>query len=90
MTEVIKCCIYTITLLLYTSIKFTGIVLIRDRNGLNYIYIRTINQNSHDLAILDPFATFNLGIFISQSDHFGSPKNTCNDISRHFRTICNF
>ena len=38
MSEVIKCCIYTINLLLYTHIKLTGIMLIRDRNSLNYIY----------------------------------------------------
>ena len=36
MNEVIKCCIYTITLL-YTRIKLTGIMLIRDRNSFNYI-----------------------------------------------------
>ena len=43
MNEVIKCCIYTITLLLYTRIKLTGIMLIRDRNSFNYIYIRKMN-----------------------------------------------
>ena len=48
MNEVIKCCIYTITLLLYTRIKLTGIMLIRDRNSFNYIYIRKMNQNSND------------------------------------------
>ena len=48
MNEVIKCCIYTITLLLYTSIKLTGIMLIRKRNSFNYIYVRNINQNSND------------------------------------------
>ena len=46
--EVIKCCIYTITLLLYTRIKLTGIMQIRDRNSFNYIYIRKIYQNSND------------------------------------------
>ena len=39
MNEVIKCCIYAITLLLYTHIKLTGIMLIRDKNSFNYIYI---------------------------------------------------
>ena len=39
MNEVINYCIYTITLLLYTHIKLTGIMLIRDRNSFNYIYI---------------------------------------------------
>ena len=48
MNEVIKCCIYTITLLLYTCIKLTGIMLIRDRNSFNYIYIGKMNQNSND------------------------------------------
>ena len=43
MNEVIKCCIYTMALLLYTRIKLTGI---RDRNSFNYIYIRKMNQNS--------------------------------------------
>ena len=47
MNEVIKCCIYTITLL-STHIKLTGIMLIRDRNSFNYIYIRKMNQNSND------------------------------------------
>ena len=48
MNEAIKCCIYTITLLLYTRIKLTGIMLIRDRNSFKYIYIRKMNQNSND------------------------------------------
>ena len=50
MNEVIKCCIYTITLLLglYTRIKLTGIMLIRNRNSFKYIYVRKINQNSND------------------------------------------
>ena len=48
MNEVIKCSIYTITLLLYTHIKLTGIMLIRDRNSFNYIYARKNNQNSND------------------------------------------
>ena len=48
MNEVIKCCIYTITLLLYTRITLTGIMLIRNRNSLNNIYVRKINQNSND------------------------------------------
>ena len=39
LNEVIKCCIYTITLLLYTHIKITGIMLIYDINSLNYMYI---------------------------------------------------
>ena len=45
MNEVIKCCIYAITLL-YTHIKLTGIMLIRDRNSFNYIYIWKMTQNS--------------------------------------------
>ena len=48
MNEVIKCCIYTITLLLYTRIKLTGIMLMRNRNSINYIHVRIINQNSND------------------------------------------
>ena len=48
MNEVIQCCIYTITLLLYTRIKLTGIMLIRDINSFIYIDIRKINQNSND------------------------------------------
>ena len=47
MNEVIKCCIYTITsIILYTRIKLTGIMLIFDRNSFNYIYVRKMNQNS--------------------------------------------
>ena len=48
MNKVIKCCIYTITLLLYTRIKLTGIMLIRDINSLNYIYMRKMNQNNNE------------------------------------------
>ena len=48
MNEVIKCCIYTIILLLYTYIKLTGIMLIRDINSFIYIDIRKMNQNSND------------------------------------------
>ena len=48
MNEVIKCCIFTITLLLYTRIKLTGIMLIRNRSSFNYIHVRQINQNSND------------------------------------------
>ena len=48
MNEVIKCCIYTITLLLYTRIKLNGIMLVRDRNSVNYIYMRKMNQNSNE------------------------------------------
>ena len=48
MNEVVKCCIYTITLLLYTRIKLTGIMLIRNRNSFNYIYMRKMNQYSKD------------------------------------------
>ena len=48
MNEVINYCIYTITLLLYTGIKLTRIMLIRNRNNFNYIYARKINQNSND------------------------------------------
>ena len=55
MNEVIKYCIYTITLLLYTGIKLTGIMLIRNRNSFNYIYVRKINQNSNDPQ---PYLTF--------------------------------
>ena len=55
MNEVIQCCIYTITLLLYTRIKLTGIMLICDRNSFNYFYIRKINQNSNDPQ---PYLTF--------------------------------
>ena len=46
--EVIKCCINTIILLLYTRIKLTRIMLIRDINSFNYIYIRKMNQNSNE------------------------------------------
>ena len=48
MNEVIKCCIYTITLLLCTRIKLTGIMLIGDINSFIYIDIRKMNQNSND------------------------------------------
>ena len=44
----LKCCIYTKTLLLYTRIKLTRIMLIREINSCNYIYIRKMNQNSNE------------------------------------------
>ena len=51
MNEVIKCCIYTITLLLYTRIQFTRVMqlkLICDRNSFNNTYTRKRHQNSKE------------------------------------------